>query len=116
MDHDIKTVVGLKERLENLHYRQDMQTQEFKIASERFADRISPKTMVRNAIHNFSARPAPNQSPIDLVIGILAGAATNRIYAPKKAGLIRKLTAPVITYMVANFVKNKIAAKRLPSG
>ncbi len=112
MKTEIKNTDSLKERLEFLKFHQTVQMEEFKLASEKFADRISPKTITRNAIQKFSADPAPNQSPIDVVIGILAGAATYKIYAPKKAGLLRKLTAPVIQYMVANFVKNKIAQKR----
>jgi hypothetical protein len=112
MENGIKNTDGLKERIEFLKFHQTVQLQEFKIASERFADRISPKTLTRNAIQKFSAQPGPNQSPLDVVIGILAGAATSRLYAPKTAGLLRKLTAPVITYMVANFVKNKITEKR----
>jgi hypothetical protein len=112
MENGVKNTDSLKERIEFLKFHQTVQLQEFKIASEKFADRISPKTITRNAIQKFSAQPVPNQSPLDVVIGILAGAATNRIYAPKKAGLLRKLTAPVVTYMVANFVKNKITEKR----
>lgn len=113
MENGVKDTNSLQERLEFLKFHQLVQMQEFKLASEQFAHRISPKTITRNAIEKFSAEPAPNQSPLDVLIGILAGAATYRIYAPKKAGLLRKLSAPIVQYMVANFVKNKIAAKRI---
>lgn len=115
MENGVNNTQRLKERLEFLQFHQTVQMQEFKIASEQFANRISPKTLTRNAIQKFSSEPAPNQSPLDLVIGILAGAATSRIYAPKKAGLLRKLTAPIVQLMVANFVKNKVAQKRATS-
>ena len=113
MENTIKDTDSLKERIEFLKFHQLVQMQEFKIASEQFAHRISPKTITRNAIEKFSASPLPNQSKLDLVIGILAGAVTYRIYAQKKAGLLRKFTAPIVQYMVTNFVKNKIANKRL---
>jgi hypothetical protein len=112
MQNIVTDINSLQQQIEKLQAKERQQVEEFNSAKSLIAYNLSPAQLFKRAANAISPKPAAGQLNLDLVTGLVAGAISNRFYAPKSSGLIRKLTAPIVQYVVTNYVKNKVAKIR----
>ncbi len=108
MENIVKDLAGLEQRLAFLKAKENMQIEEFKSQKEAALHSISPGVLVKKAITSFTPGHTNAGAALDWIAGIVAGTLTRKIYAPKKAGFLKKLTAPLVQLLVTGFVKNKV--------
>jgi hypothetical protein len=112
MQNIVTDLNSLQQQLEKLQAKEQRQIEEFKFVKNSIAHRLSPAQLFKQAMRKVSPAPAPNQTNLHLITGIIAGGVIRRLYAPKSSGLLRKLTAPMLQFLVTNFVKNKLAQSK----
>jgi hypothetical protein len=112
MENIVTDISSLHKRMAELEAQEQAQINDFKLAKKELTESLSPTRLFKSAVHKFSSSPMQGQSGVDLITGLVAGAVTNRLYAPASAGFFRRITAPIVQYMVTNFVKNKVTRIR----
>ncbi len=115
MENIVTDAGSLKEQIAKLQRKQDSQMEDLKVAKDKLVHTVSPVQIFKRTAKKFTSGPVAGQSKLDIATGLLAGAITNRLYAPKSAGLFRKATAPFVLMLVTNFVKNKVTKLRTQS-
>lgn len=109
MENIVKDLASLDERLAFLQVKKQQQWEEIKMQKDALVHSLSPSVLLKKAVNSFKPGQPNASTALDWITGIVAGAVTRKVYAPKKAGWLRKITAPWVQLFVTGFVKNKVA-------
>lgn len=108
----VKNIDDLDARLLQLKLQEANQRDEIHVHVHNLKESVSPANLIKKAANLFSPGDLSSSSIMNVAAGVAAGFIAKRIYKGKSAGLIKKLTAPILQYIITVVVKNTIAKKR----
>ncbi len=112
MPNLVKNIDDLDARLLALKLQEANQQDEIQVLVHNIKESVSPANLLKKAAHLFSPGDLGSSSIMNVAAGVAAGFVAKKIYKGKSAGLIKKLTAPILQYIITVVVKNTIAKKR----
>lgn len=112
MPNLVKNIEDLDARLLSLKLQEANQEDEIQGLLHDVKESVSPANLIKKAAHLFSPGDLGSGSIMNVAAGVAAGFLAKKIYKGRSAGLIKKLTAPILQYIITVVVKNTIAKKR----
>ena len=98
----------LDQKISQLELKQTEQLADLKESASSFFHRISPATIVKNAMRNIIATPGLRRTAIDTAISAGAGLLGKKLLVRNSANIFRKITGIAVQFVVSNYVRNKM--------
>ena len=112
MPNLVKNIDDLDARLLSLKLQEANQQDEIQGLLHNIKESVSPANLLKKTADLFSPGDLSSGSFINMAAGIAAGFIAKKIYKGKSAGIIKKITAPILQYIITVVVKNRVAKKR----
>lgn len=108
----VKNIDDLDARILQLKLQEANQQDEMQAHLHNLKESVSPANLMNKAANLFSPGDLSSGSIMNVAVGVAAGFIAKRIYKGKSAGLVKRLTAPILQYIITVVVKNTVAKRR----
>ena len=97
----------LDERIKLLKIKQNHDFENLKNRFDATLESLKPINIVKETIADFKKSKDIKNSLFESALGIAGGYVTRKMLVGKSSGMLKKITATIIQYIVSNFITNK---------